>query len=169
MHDRNLRRLIPALGLASALGLAASACGGATSPGSATSSTVSVGSAVSTTSTTSAAAASAAKAAVTTTWTKFFSYNTPEPTRITLLQNGAKYAPIIASVIGDFPKGLSATVSSVKPSGTTATVTYSLQATSGILMSGLTGMAVQVGGKWLVSATTFCGLAALAGATSCPS
>ncbi|MGH9070569.1 MAG: hypothetical protein ACRDX8_05240 [Acidimicrobiales bacterium] len=167
-----LRRLLPAIGVAATLGVAASACGStpATKPVRQAPTTLAKPAPTTTPTTAASAATTAAVAAITSTWTKFFSYKTPETTRIALLQNGAKYQSVIASVIGAFPKGLAASVTKVQPTGSTsATVTYTLTDSSGVLMSGLTGMAVKVGGKWLVTGTTFCGLAALAGATTCPS
>ncbi len=170
MRGAFMGRLFPTLGMTAAIALAASACGGTTSPGSTptnTPGTTAKPGAPSSTSTTSAATSAATKA-ITSTWTMFFGYSTPEATRISLLQNGSKYASIIAAATSSFPKGTSATVQKVQSTGTTATVTYTLADSSGVLESGASGMAVEVGGKWLVSDATFCGLASLAGATNCP-
>lgn len=166
-----LKRALPALGMVAAMGMAASACGGTTHPSTAaTHSSTTTASVRGTTSTSAASRASTAAAttAITSTWTRFFSYDTAESTRITLLQDGSRYSALIASALGAFPKGLSATVKDVKVSGSSATVSYSLQSPSGSLLPSATGTAVEVGGRWLVSSSTFCGLAALAQQT-CPS
>lgn len=151
-------RMLPGVGLVAVLGLAASACGSSTP-------TVPP----STTTTLSAAQIKAANiAAVKSSWTTFFSYNTPESKRITLLQNGSTYAADLAKEVKFFPKGTAATVKSVTVNGTTATVHYSLADSTGVLLPSSTGTAVEVNGRWLVSSATFCSLATLAGAT-CPS
>lgn len=143
-------------GLALALGLIATGCGATTNSPPTTTTTV------------PAALSAQAKAAVTTTWTRFFDYSTPEATRLTLLQDGTKYSSVISTLTHLLPAGAMTTVQGVQGTGaTTASVTYSLKDSTGTLESGLSGTAVEVGGKWLVSSTTFCGLVALAG-ESCP-
>ncbi|MGH9129847.1 MAG: hypothetical protein ACRDY2_13040 [Acidimicrobiales bacterium] len=142
------------LSLAAVLGVVAAGCGG-TSPTTTNSTTPTTQSAAQVT------------AAVTSAWTKFFNYSTPTATRVSLLQDGTKYKAVISSLSKLLPKGTSVTVQGVKPAGTTASVTYSINVGSASLKSGLTGTAVNMNGKWLVSSTTFCGLLALAGAT-CP-
>jgi hypothetical protein len=144
--------------MAAVLGLVAAGCGGTTPK-------TTVGS---TTTTAPATISAKAKAAITTTWTKFFDYSTPEATRLALLQDGTKYSSVISSLTHLLPAGAQATVQGVKATGATAAeVTYSLRDSAGPLESGLTGAAVEVGGKWLVSSATFCGLVTLAGA-KCP-
>jgi hypothetical protein len=110
---------------------------------------------------------SAAKqtAAVTTAYTTFFNASTPAPTALTFLQNGGSYSAQLAQLYKLMPKTLTAKVESVKVTGNTAAVTYELiSAGKSLLGHPSTGTAVQVSGKWFVSATTFCGLATLAGA-----
>lgn len=157
-------------GLVAALALAAAGCGGTTgsSTGATTTATTTATTAQSTTTTTAAAPTTAqTKADITTTWTKFFAYSTPTATRLALLENGPKYAKVIGALTHLLPAGASATVQAVQASQANATVTYSLRDASGPLESNLTGAAIEVGGKWLVADSTFCGLVALAG-SACP-
>ncbi len=152
-----MRARVFGTGMAAVLGLVAAGCGG---PSPKTT--------VKSTTTTIPVASAQTNAAITTTWTKFFDYSTPEATRLTLLQDGTKYSSVISSLTSLLPPGAMATVQSIKATGATAAeVTYSLKDSAGVLKSGLTGAAVEVGGKWLVSSATFCGLVTLAGAT-CP-
>ena len=111
---------------------------------------------------------SAAKqtAAVTTTYTTFFNAATPAPTALTYLENGTVYQAQLTQLYKLMPKTLTAKVEKVTVTGNKADVTYELiSGGQSLLGHPSTGTAVNVSGKWLVSATTFCGLASLAGAT----
>jgi hypothetical protein len=105
-------------------------------------------------------------------WTEFFSPKTPAATKITLLQNGKQFAPIIqAQSKSAFASESSATVSAVKLKGPlTATVTYTVMLAGKPALKNTTGTAVKVGNSWLVSDASFCGLLKLEGSAppGCP-
>ena len=107
--------------------------------------------------------------AVVTAWTTFFNAATPPAVALGYLQNGSAYAGQLATLGALMPKGLTAKVEGVTPvDATHDAVTYELLAADGHSLLGhpSTGQAVMVSGKWLVSASTFCGLVSLAG-TKC--
>jgi hypothetical protein len=95
----------------------------------------------------------------------FFSSKTPLATRVSLLQNGSKFAPLISALAKNPLAGnTSATVSSVTIANPIyATVVYTVHI-GGVAVPGLknrTGTAVRVNGKWEVGDASFCALVEL--------
>lgn len=107
-----------------------------------------------------------------TVWTEFFSGKTSASTKISLLQNGQQFAPVInAQSKSPLAAQSSAQVSTVKLKGpSTATVTYTVLLAGKPALKNATGTAVKVGGSWKVSDPSFCALLTLEGAAppSCP-
>lgn len=105
-------------------------------------------------------------------WTDFFSPSTPASEKISLLQNGQQFAPVInAQQNSPLAKETAAHVSSVTLHGSdAATVTYTVTLAGKPALKNTTGTAVKSGGKWLVSAASFCQLLKLEGSapSSCP-
>lgn len=96
------------------------------------------------------------KAAVTSTWTSFFKASTPIKQKALLLENGEVHVRDIGLYFSLLPRNLTTKVDSVKFTGSTAAVAY--QFFSGktlITVRPQTGTAVRVGGRWLVSASTW--------------
>jgi hypothetical protein len=96
-------------------------------------------------------------------WVAFFNAKTPVPERISLLQDGPVFAPIIRAQAG---AGLallaSATVSKVTlVSSTQASVKYSILVSGTPALTGQTGTSVYQAGKWKVGIASFCGLLTL--------
>jgi hypothetical protein len=105
--------------------------------------------------------------AVTQTWQSFFSNDTPLSQKKALLENGTTtmgYA--VQSFAADPRVGqAAATVQRVEfPSADQADVTYQISLNGAVVMGGMAGKAVRVGGRWLVSDATLCGLLQLAAA-----
>jgi hypothetical protein len=105
-------------------------------------------------------------------WTEFFSPATPAATKISLLQNGQQFAPVIhAQANSPLAKESAAQVSEVKLKGSdTATVTYTVTLAGKPALKNTTGTAVKSGSNWLVSYVSFCQLLKLEGSApaSCP-
>ena len=156
------RILVPALGLALAVTVAA-----CSSSGSSATSSSSSAAAPATTSASAAAPGSssggntAAVAQITANWEKFFASSTPASEKATLLQNGTAFEPVINALI-NFPlaSGLGAKVNGVTlNSATSATVKYNLTANGQALFNqDQTGTAVLQGGTWKVGDASLCGL-----------
>ena len=153
--------LVPALGLALALAVAACGSSSASSSSSAPASSAPASS--------SAAGNTAAAAAeITANWEKFFNASTPTSQRVALLQNGAAFAVAITG-LSHLVSGLGATVTSVTvTSPTSATVKYNLTASGSTLLSGQTGTAVYENGTWKVGDASLCGLLKLVPGGSTP-
>ena len=142
------------------LGLTLAACGGGSTKAAAPPATAAPTAAPTT--------ATPPDAAIAHAYTTFFNAATPPATALTFLENGSTYTPQLAQLAKLMPKGLTAKVDSVSVTdASTATVTYELVGADGTSLLGKpsSGKAVFSSGKWVVSASTFCGLATLAGAT----
>lgn len=167
----------PAFGLAFAVALTACSSSSSSNPGSAPSSTsapVSSGpastSAPASTAAAEATSGSAATSAITSNWESFFSGKTSAATKISLVQNGQKFASVINNQEGS-PQtaSASATVTGVTvTSGTSATVKYNV-GISGASLNNQSGTAVYEDGVWKVGDSTFCGLLTLENLGSAPS
>ena len=111
----------------------------------------------------SASSASGNTAAVTANWTAFFKGSTPAAEKVSLLQNGSKFATFIKDqASSSTARSVSVKVKSVKfTSKSTAKVTYD------ILLGGTTGLpnasgtAILQGKTWKVSDASFCALLSL--------
>ena len=107
------------------------------------------------------------KAAITQAWQTFFKATGPVDAHIALLEDGEKFrAELTASGKDPANKDLSAKVTNVVVSGTTAAVTYDLLGKGGAaLLPGAVGEAVKVGASWQVSKQTYCQLIMLQNAS----
>jgi hypothetical protein len=105
-------------------------------------------------------------------WTDFFSPSTPAATKISLLQNGQQFAPVIhAQANSPLARESAAQVSEVKlKNAETAIVTYTVTLAGKPALKNTTGTAVKSGSNWLVSVASFCQLLKLEGSAppSCP-
>ncbi len=92
-------------------------------------------------------------------FTRFFDGNTPVDTRISLLQNGQRYAQILQAE-SRIPnaKATSAEVSNVRVNGQQATVTYTVLVNGNPVLQNQTGTAVLEDGQWKVGDQSFCQL-----------
>ena len=97
---------------------------------------------------------------------KFFSGKTPLSERVALLQNGARFRPVIKAFASNpLAKNVSATVSSVKLQGqNNAKVAYQVKF-AGSSLPRQTGTAVRQGGVWKVGSASLCKLVSLGGST----
>jgi hypothetical protein len=147
----NIHKAVSSILLACALGAGVAACG--------SSSTSSAPAASAPAASSSANAESQIKA----NWIAFFSPKTPVAKRISLLQDGQQFAPIIQSQASSgLASQVSAEVSKVTlVSPTQATVTYSILEGGKPVLSNQTGVAVYQDGTWKVGVASFCGLLAL--------
>jgi hypothetical protein len=106
-------------------------------------------------------------------WTEFFDGSTPAARRISLLENGEKFAELIDALsTSPLTKQVKARVSAVKVTEQgTATVTYTLFFGGKSALPSATGTAVLVNGTWKVGVDSFCRLLALQGVVpqACPS
>jgi hypothetical protein len=110
------------------------------------------------------------QAAITTVWQRFFDASVPTALKPAMLQNGPLFIPAIKQQSStDYAKH-----STVKVSGVTivspqrAAVEYSILYNGSPVVSNQSGWAVNDGGTWKVSATTFCNLVSLSGKTPAP-
>jgi hypothetical protein len=165
--------VVPALGLALALAVAACSSSASSSGSSASSSSAPPPSSAPASSAPASGASSgnsAAAAQIKANWEKFFNASTPLSERVALLQNG----PTFSSAIDDFSKlplagGIGAKVTGVTvTSATRATVTYSIVSGSTTLLGGQTGTAVYQDGTWKVGDASLCGLFKLVPGGSVP-
>lgn len=167
------RRILLAPALALALAAAITACSSGTS--SSTSSAPATTPATSAATSASATAAtgggsSATEATIKTNWEKFFNASTPNSERVTLLENGQKYAAEIQAMSGGLASTASAKVNSVTvTSPTQATVKYDILIGGTPMLSGQTGVAVLENGTWKVGDASFCALLAVANGGKAPS
>jgi len=166
----------PALGVALAATMAAcssSSTSTATAqPSSATSASSPSAVASSPASSSSGAAASGnAKAQITANWEAFFNGQTSAAKKISLLQNGQKFAAVINAQAGS---GLASSAGAkvtavVVNSATSATVTYDITLSGATALGNQTGTAVYESGTWKVGDVSFCQLLKLENAGSSPS
>jgi hypothetical protein len=168
----------PALGVALAATMAAcssSSTSTATAqPSSAVSSATSASSpsaVASSPASSSAAASGNAKAQITANWEAFFNGQTSAAKKISLLQNGQKFAAVINAQAGS---GLASSAGAkvtavVVNSATSATVTYDITLSGATALGNQTGTAVYEGGTWKVGDVSFCQLLKLENAGSSPS
>jgi len=123
-------------------------------------------------STKKAGAGASAQQQISKVWTEFFSAKTPASTKVSLLQNGQKFAPVIqAQSNSPLAAESAAKVTGVKVSGpTTATVTYTILLAGKAALKNVTGTAVKTNGAWQVGDQSFCRLLGLQGTTppACP-
>src|SRR5262249_18014418 len=96
---------------------------------------------------------------IATNWVAFFNPATPTATKVTLLQNGSTFAPVLQAESADpTAKTTSAKVDAVTVSGSQATVTWDLLLSGTPTLTNQQGQAVLDGGTWKVSDASFCGL-----------
>ena len=105
----------------------------------------------------------AAQAAVKAMWQTFFNGAVPIPRRLKLLQNSQQFASFVAAEektsLGALVLAASAKVSKVAlPAHGKASVTFTILLGTKPLVKNLSGTAVYSGGRWLVAASSFCGL-----------
>jgi hypothetical protein len=173
------RIMAAALGLALAATVAACSSSGsssATSPASSSSapvtpSTPASSSAPGTSASATGSGNSAATAAIKTNWEMFFNGKTSAAKKITLLQNGQKYASIIQAQAGSgLASGAGAQVTAVVVnSATSATVSYNITLNGTPALSNQTGTAVYENGTWKVGDVSFCQLLKLENNGTAPS
>lgn len=162
------RRAILAAALGLALASAVTAC-------SSSSSSASTSSAPSSSALASSASASAgdssAAAPIKANWEAFFSGTTSAAKKISLLQNGQKFAAVIeAQARSGLAKSASAKVTAVSvTSPTKATVTYDILLAGKPALTNQTGQAVYQDGTWKVGDASFCALLALENGGKAPS
>jgi hypothetical protein len=145
--------LVPAI--AAAVGFVLAGCGssGSSTPSSSSSPAGS----------SSAGSSSAAESAIKANWEAFFSASTPVPKRVSLLQDGQLFKPLIeAQSKSSLASSASAKVTKVTNiSSSQATVTYSILVAGTSALSGQKGVAVNEDGTWKVGIKSFCGLLGL--------
>ena len=100
---------------------------------------------------------------ITANWEIFFSGKTPAQTKISLLQNGTKFATVIkAQASSSLAKSTTATVSKVSNlSASSASVRYTVDLGGQPALRNALGTAVRQNGTWKVSDESFCALLAL--------
>ncbi len=105
-----------------------------------------------------------AKQQVEAAWLAFFSSKTPPAKKAALLENGAKFAPVLKSMSSSpLAKNTKAKVSNVKVTGTTAQVTYTIYVGATPALKNQRGTAVEQNGQWKVSDASLCAILALQG------
>jgi hypothetical protein len=167
----------PALGLALAATMAAcssSSSSPATAEPSSAASAASSPSAVPSapaSSSSPAAASGNAKAQITANWEAFFSGKTSAAKKISLLENGQKFATIINAQAGSGLAGSAGAkvTAVVVNSATKATVSYDITLGGTTALPNQTGTAIYQGGVWKVGDVSFCQLLKLENAGSSPS
>ena len=177
MRSHLLARRIagPALGLALAATMAACSSGSpaTASPSSAapSSSAASSPAAGSTANASSPAASGNATAQITTNWEAFFDGKTSAAKKISLLQNGQKFASVINAQAGSgIATSAGAKVTTVVVnSPAKATVKYNITLGGTTALPNQTGTAVYQDGKWKVGDVSFCQLLKIENGGSAPS
>jgi len=177
MRSHLLARRIagPALGLALAATMAACSSGSpaTASPSSAapSSSAASSPAAGSTANASSPAASGNATAQITTNWEAFFDGKTSAAKKISLLQNGQKFASVINAQAGSgIATSAGAKVTTVVVnSPAKATVKYNITLGGTTALPNQTGTAVYQDGMWKVGDVSFCQLLKLENAGTAPS
>jgi hypothetical protein len=173
------RIAVPALGLALAATMAACSSSGSSttaSPSSAPPSSSAVSSPADSGSTpslgsTAGAASGDAKAQITSNWEAFFDGKTSAAKKISLLQNGQKFASVINAQAGS---GLAASAGAKVPAVTVispamATVKYDITLNGTTALANQTGTAVYEDGMWKVGDVSFCQLLKIENAGTAPS
>jgi hypothetical protein len=170
----------PALGLALAATMAACSSG-SSSPASAEPSSAASASSASAapsapasspaSSSSGAAASGNAKAQITANWEAFFNGQTQAAKKISLLENGQKFATVIKAQAGS---GLASSAGAkvtavVVNSATKATVTYDITLSGATALGNQTGTAIYQDGVWKVGDVSFCQLLKLENAGTAPS
>jgi len=172
------RRIALAPTLAVVLALTVAACSSSSSTSASTSTSSSSAPAASSSAPSSAAASSpstggssAAVAQITANWEAFFDGKTPAAKKITLLQNGQKFASIINAQAGSsIATGAGAKVTAVVVnSATSATVSYGITLNGASALPNQTGTAVYQDGVWKVGDVSFCDLLKLENGGTAPS
>lgn len=163
----------PTLGLALALTVAACSSGSTTSASTPASSAPAASSPAASSAAPSSpsAAAGNAKTEITANWEAFFNGQTSAAKKISLLQNGEKFATIIKAQAGS---GLASSAGAkvtavVVNSATSATVSYDITLSGATALPNQTGTAVYENGTWKVGDVSFCQLLKLENAGSNPS
>jgi len=177
MRSHLLARRIagPALGLALAATMAACSSGSpaTASPSSAapSSSAASSPAAGSTANASSPAASGNATAQITTNWEAFFDGKTSAAKKISLLQNGQKFASVINAQAGSgIATSAGAKVTTVVVnSPAKATVKYNITLGGTTALANQTGTAVYQDGMWKVGDVSFCQLLKLENGGTAPS
>jgi hypothetical protein len=107
-----------------------------------------------------------AQAQIKSAYVKFFAPNTSLSDRVSLLQNGSQFRPVIKAFANNpAAKSASATVSSVTLQGANkAKVVYSVKV-AGTSLGNQTGTAVRQNGTWKVGFASLCKLVGLGGTT----
>ena len=166
--------LAPALALALALAVAAcsSSSSSATPPASSASAASPSAPAASSAAPSSPSAAGGnAKAQITANWEAFFNGQTSAAKKISLLQNGQKFAAVINAQAGS---GLASSAGAkvtavVVNSATSATVSYDITLSGATALANQTGTAVYEDGIWKVGDVSFCQLLKLENNGTAPS
>ena len=163
----------PALGLALAATMAACSSSGSSttaSPSSAPPSS-SVASSPAAGGSTAGAAAGDAKAQITTNWEAFFSGKTSAAKKISLLENGQKFASVINAQAGSgLAASAGAKVKAVAVSSPAqAAVKYDITLNGTTALANQTGTAVYENGMWKVGDVSFCQLLRLENGGTAPS
>jgi hypothetical protein len=158
----------PVLGLALAVTVAAcssSSSSPATSPGSSSAAAgspvpVPVGSSTAAGSSPGTAGSSAATAAITANWEAFFDGKTSAAKKVSLLENGSKFAVAIDALAGSSlaTSAGSKVTAVVVNSATSATVSYAITLAGATALPGQSGTAVYQDGIWKVGDVSFCQL-----------
>ena len=106
-----------------------------------------------------------AKAAITKAYQDFFDYQSTAAQSEDALQDGTRFATVLAQQgQQSYAQKSAATVSAASLlSPDTARVTFTVTVGGQPLLPDATGYAVRIGGDWKVAATTFCGLLKLQG------
>ncbi len=119
---------------------------------------------------TPSASPSVAAAQIKANWEAFFAGTTPVARKISLLQNGQRFATRIEAQAGSaIAKGSAAKVSAVQlTSPITASVRYSILLNGQVALANQSGQAIKEGGVWKVGQDSFAALLALEGASSTP-
>ncbi len=159
----------PVLGLALAVTVAACSSSASSSPPTPTSSSVPVAGSPTPVPAGSSAAASpstgnsAAITAITTNWEAFFNGKTSAAKKVSLLENGSKYAAAIDALAGSSlaTSAGSKVTAVVVNSATSATVSYDITLAGATALPGQSGTAVYQDGTWKVGDVSFCKLLAL--------
>ncbi|NUT24571.1 MAG: hypothetical protein HOV84_01290 [Streptomyces sp.] len=109
--------------------------------------------------------AGAAETEIKQNWQKFFDPATSTQDKQTVLENGARMAPVLQAFSGDERGGqVQAKVSKVEfTSPTEANVTYDLTLKGATALPNASGTAVEQDGTWKVSAKTLCALVQMSG------
>jgi hypothetical protein len=139
--------------LLAAAAVSLTACGSSSSPASTTSPKPSKS---------AASSASATQKLIAADWTAFFSGKTPVSRRVTLVQDGTMFAPLITAQSHlSLARQASAKVTKVTvTSPTMAKVTYSILESGAPVLTNKTGVAVYQDHTWKVGVASFCGLLA---------